>query len=152
MDRLAWLWDSSLEIQQTSVNPHLFYPDLHQNWWYEWLLTFWFKKIFSLSRFFNPDLCQFWTKSAIFTSHHLDFSVLPRCCVLKCTDWSLWKIQQLSDAWVYCTQQDVKAKETKSSSWQNTLRKDKNLTIHWWTTYNEKEKHCCGFWYSAADF
>jgi len=36
-------------------------------------------------------------KSAHDTSRNPDFSVLPRCCVLKCSDWSLGKIRQISD-------------------------------------------------------
>jgi len=42
--------------------------------------------------FFDPDLR---IKSALFTSRNPDFSALPRCCILKCTDWSLGKIRQL---------------------------------------------------------
>jgi len=72
-------------------------PDLRQNRWYEWFLTLFFTKIFGLSGFFNPDLRQFRIKSALFISRNPDFSVLTRCCVLKCTDWSsLGKIRQLS--------------------------------------------------------
>jgi len=48
-------------------------------------------KIFGLSGFFNPDLQQYRIKSALCTSRNPDFSALPRCCVLKCTDWSLGK-------------------------------------------------------------
>jgi len=46
----------------------------------------------------DPDLRQYQIKSALFTSHNLDFSALTRYCVLKCTDGSLAKIRQLSDA------------------------------------------------------
>jgi len=40
----------------------------------------WFN-VFGLSGFFNPDLRQY-------TFRNPDFSALPRCCVLECTDWS----------------------------------------------------------------
>ena len=42
-------------------------------------------QILGLSGFFNPDLRQYRMKSALFTSGDPDFSALPRCCVLKCT-------------------------------------------------------------------
>jgi len=39
-----------------------------------------------------------------FSSRNPDFSVLARFCVLKCIDWSLGKIHQLSDAKQECWQ------------------------------------------------
>jgi len=40
-------------------------------------------KIFGLSGFLKPDLCQYRIKLAFFTSRYPDFSALPRCCVRK---------------------------------------------------------------------
>jgi len=54
-------------------------------------------------RIFNPDLRQYRIKSALFPSPNPNFSAFPRCCVLKCTDWSLGTIQQLSDATQACS-------------------------------------------------
>jgi len=61
-------------------------------------------KILAYPDFFNPDLRQFWIKSALFTSRNPDFSVFPRCCVISpLTDWSLGKIWQLSEATQVCS-------------------------------------------------
>jgi len=60
---------------------------------------FFFVKIFGLSGVFNPDLHQYWIKSGLFTSRHLDFSALSHCCV----QFTLGKIRQLSDATQVCS-------------------------------------------------
>jgi len=54
-------------------------------------------------RFFNSDLRQYRIKSALFTPRNPDVSAFPCCCALKCTDWSLGKIRQLSDATPACS-------------------------------------------------
>jgi len=61
-------------------------------------------KLFGLSGFFNRDLGQFRIKSALFTFRNPDFSVLPRCCVLKVHWLVSRKICQLSDATQVCSQ------------------------------------------------
>ena len=61
-----------------------------------------FLTIFLLKSSVYPDFLiwifvKSYIKFAIVISHDPDFSVLPCCCVRKCTDWSLAMIRQLPD-------------------------------------------------------